>query len=354
LLGDLLSRKYHKTWEDMVRERITGPLGMKDTVATLNADQQARLAPPYAGKAKTSSWHMGALSGAGALRSTLSDMVLFGNALLDPAKTPFAEAIQLMLQPQRDGIGLAIDLSTLDGQRCYGHNGGTGGYRTTFMVFPEQKIIRVVFVNNSALDATTVIAQSRAEKPRLKDSGRVLTEAELAEYVGVYALGRNSKFTVLANGSQLMSQITGQAFFKNFPHEDKDRFFLKIVAAEHLFTREDGKVTGLTIFQNGHETKAKRLDESPPKVIFHTAADLRPYEGRYIGDGALKFTIIVRNDMLFVKLDGQEFVPVFERKPGWWEYDVVEAALEFEKDSSGKVTAVTLHQNGQDLRAERK
>ena len=39
-------------------------------------------------------------------------------------------------------------------------------------------------------------------------------------------------------------------------------------------------------------------------------------------------------------------MPVFQSKPGYFEYDVVKAALEFQKDESGEVTGLILHQNG--------
>lgn len=354
LLGDLLSRLYDKPWEQLVREKITGPLGMKDTVTATNLseDQRARLAPPYAEKEKASSWHFISLAGAGALCSTLADMVVFGNALLDPQKTPFADAIALMLTPQEgDGVGLAIRLSKVDGQRFYEHNGGTGGYRSAFQVFPDQRIIRVVLINNSMLEPQTVINLSRGEKPRTKDSGRALSEAELAEYTGVYQLGQKARLTVVVSDKQLMSQITGQAFFKLFPHEDKDRFFLKVVAAETTFERENGKIVSATIHQNGHETKARRLEQAPPKITFHPVSELRRYEGTYKGEGDVEFTVAVRDATLFVKLRGQGFAPVFERKPNHWMYDVVDAAIEFEAGTSGAVNALVLHQNGGKVRA---
>jgi hypothetical protein len=46
-------------------------------------------------------------------------------------------------------------------------------------------------------------------------------------------------------------------------------------------------------------------------------------------------------------------LPVFETKPAYFEYDVVKAALEFERDKDGKVNGLILHQNGTH-RAKRK
>jgi len=55
-----------------------------------------------------------------------------------------------------------------------------------------------------------------------------------------------------------MGQMTGQAKIPLFA-ESENKFFLKVVDAQLEFHRDaDGKFTGVTLFQNGHETKANR------------------------------------------------------------------------------------------------
>lgn len=51
-------------------------------------------------------------------------------------------------------------------------------------------------------------------------------------------------------------------------------------------------------------------------------------------------------DHLMVQLTGQPFLPVFEVSADRFEYDVVSAALIFQKDDAGKVTRLILQQNG--------
>ena len=53
-------------------------------------------------------------------------------------------------------------------------------------------------------------------------------------------------------------------------------------------------------------------------------------------------------------LTGRQALPVFRTGKDRFEYDVVEAALTFERDAAGKVTAVVLHQSGLDRRASRR
>ncbi len=72
LLGHALAARAGMPWEALVRERITQPLGLGDTgvdgpVAQPH-DKKGREVPP---------WTMGAIEGAGALRSTAADLARF-------------------------------------------------------------------------------------------------------------------------------------------------------------------------------------------------------------------------------------------------------------------------------------
>ena len=57
---------------------------------------------------------------------------------------------------------------------------------------------------------------------------------------------------------------------------------------------------------------------------------------------------------LAAQLTGQPAFPVFAVGKDRFEFDVVVAALTFERDAAGKVVAVVLHQNGRDMRAPRR
>ncbi|MGH8491276.1 MAG: serine hydrolase [Gammaproteobacteria bacterium] len=355
LLGDLLSRVYGKPWEVLVAEKITGPLGLKDTVVNLSDDQRKRFAPPYAGAQKVKPWALAALAGAGALRSSAADMMIFGDALLAPEKTPLMEAFALMLQPQTaEGNGLAISIGKLDGKRVFEHNGGTGGYRSSLQALPDSRSVRVVLVNNAELNPESVLAATRDEKPRSQAADKTLNGEELAGYEGIYSLASDAKFTILRRGDRLWRQFTGQAFLPLFPHEAPDRFFLKDVAAELQFNRRNDKLVSLTYFHNGREMSAKKTDDPLPKIKFRSAKELATYTGTYKLASRAVFTLKVMNETLFARLTGQGFLPVFEKRDNWFEYDVVEAALEFERNKAGKVIALKLHQDGLIQRAVRK
>lgn len=356
LLGDILSRIYAKPWDALIAEKITAPLGMKDTVVVLNEEQQKRFAPAYDGEKSVKPWKLAALQGAGALRSTATDLLLFGEALLHPEKTPLREAFALLLTPQtKEGdMGLAVFLSPYYGQRLYEHSGGTGGYRSSLHILPESNTVQVVLINNAAMEGEAVIAAAHRQKPRTTPSDRIVDAADLAAYEGVYPIDATSRFTVLRRDDQLWTQLTGQTFLQLHPHEKADRFFLKEVAAEIQFLRENDKITALILFQNGREVKAPKSKDAAPVITFRKPEELTPYAGTYELTPKAVFTVKVVKETLFAQLTGQNFLPVFEKRDDWFEYDVVPAVLEFERDKDGKVIALKLHQNGAIQRAVKK
>ena len=167
LLGDLLAGLNKTTWAALVEEKITGPLGMKDTVVVPDEEQSKRLAPPYRGDSANHSWTFQALAGAGALRSTAADLLVFGRALMEPGDSPPAPAIRSALDtraPFNDSgaeIGLGIVIGTVDGEKAYEHGGGTGGYRSMLQIVPARKTVKVVLINNDVIPAETVVAATR-------------------------------------------------------------------------------------------------------------------------------------------------------------------------------------------------
>lgn len=356
LLGDLLAEKYGQSWEELVQTKITRPLGMSDTVVKLSTEQQARFTPAYAGSASVVPWTFQALAGAGALRSTAADLILFGEAFLHPEKTPFPAALALVQQPQTPSgeIGICLGLGKIDGQPVWEHNGGTAGFTSSWKVFPNTGQIQIVLANNGKFEPESVFTAARNEKPGSKTVAKPIPAAELSAYVGIYPINATSRFTILLRGDQLYAQLTGQPFFALFPHEKADRFFLKVVPAEIQFERTQGNVTSLTLHQNGRTVPATKSADPVPTILFPSLQALQEYSGQYELSPSLKFTVKIQGETLYVQLTGQDFFPVFAKKNDWFEYDAVVAALEFERDVSGKVIALKLHQNGQTQRATRK
>jgi CubicO group peptidase (beta-lactamase class C family) len=138
LLGDALARAAGQPYEALVRERICLPLGMRDTMITPTGEQTARLATGHTRRGRPAApFQLPALVGAGALRSTATDMLRLLRANLDPAHTPLAAQIERTQQPRlraakRVEVGLGWQLAHPPGAAgpVLWHNGGTSGFRS--------------------------------------------------------------------------------------------------------------------------------------------------------------------------------------------------------------------------------
>ncbi len=164
LLGHALARKQTSTFEDLVVSRICEPLNMKDTRITLLPEQKSRLAQGYDGvftifslclSFPATNWDIPPpLSGAGALRSTVNDLLKFLAANMGLRRTlltPAMETTQVARHKISPTMSIAMGWHI---QRFNGddtiiwHNGGTGGYRS-YMGFSKNHRVAVVILSNS-------------------------------------------------------------------------------------------------------------------------------------------------------------------------------------------------------------
>jgi hypothetical protein len=84
------------------------------------------------------------------------------------------------------------------------------------------------------------------------------------------------------------------------------------------------------------------------------AARLATYAGSYsLVPLIATFTITCEGDKLFAQLTGQPRVRIFPESNSRFFYRVVDAQIDFERDDSGNVTALVLHQGGKDMKAGR-
>ena len=186
-----------------------------------------------------------------------------------------------------------------------------------------------------------------------------LAPEKLDELVGQYAITPQAVFTVTHPSNGLYVQLTGQNALPFYAYA-ADKFFAMVVEAQVSFERgADGKIVALTLHQNGQNVRADRLGAdgksvAPPVAqLALTAEQLDAYVGKYQLAPQLVFTIARDGTQLDAQLTGQPALPVYADKPDHFFYKVVDAQLDFERDAAGKVTALTLHQNGRDLKAPR-
>jgi CubicO group peptidase (beta-lactamase class C family) len=264
LLGHALALKAGMRYEELVRRRILAPLGMRETAITLTPAMRAHLAPGHDDEGHVvPNWDLPTLAGAGALRSTTADMLVYLMANLDSTAKPLGRVLQQTHGGRQATdnpnvrIGLAWHILSRPVGNLVWHNGGTGGYRT-FTGFDPVRRIGVVVLSNvnvsvddiglHLLDETYALRQAPPRRSEV-----AVDSVILRRYVGEYELTPAFHINVTRDGAHLFVQATGQPRFPIFGESDST-FFLKVVDAQLTF-RPDG----LVLHQNGQHAPARKI-----------------------------------------------------------------------------------------------
>jgi D-alanyl-D-alanine-carboxypeptidase/D-alanyl-D-alanine-endopeptidase len=153
LLGQVLAAKEGTTYEAMVERRILKPLGMTWSGIRTAPGRESYLAVGHsASLIPQSYWDIPALPGAGALRSSASEMAKFilANLRGTLAGANAAHGERMKLGTDR-AFGLGWGISRAHRDEILWHNGGTGGFRT-FAGFSRQSGRGVVVLSNVSVD----------------------------------------------------------------------------------------------------------------------------------------------------------------------------------------------------------
>jgi D-alanyl-D-alanine-carboxypeptidase/D-alanyl-D-alanine-endopeptidase len=164
LLSIVLERVYGMPYEEIVKQKITDPLGMCDTTISLNESQNRRLARGYDENGAIVPGPTDILLGAGALRSTVDD-------LLEYARWEVAEedlAVKLSHEPRfvltsNFSVGLNWQMLHAGPIRRIWQEGNLPGYVSMCMTFPELHMAVVFLANEDDPTSSHALSTMAAE-----------------------------------------------------------------------------------------------------------------------------------------------------------------------------------------------
>jgi CubicO group peptidase (beta-lactamase class C family) len=276
LLGHLLARRAGTDYESLIGNRITGPLHMPDTSITLSSSMKQRMATGHTAMLNpTANWDLPTLAGAGALRSSVNDMLTFLEAILGYKESSLAAAMNSMLEVRRplgqSTVGLGWIIMSAHGREIAAHDGGTGGFRSWVGYDPQERIGVVVLSNASTpigvfdigihlLDPQWPLANPEPPKQRTQIQ---IDPALLDHCTGRYQLAPNLIFQVTRDGDRLFGQTFAEAMagpvFELFAETEKT-FFAKVSDTQITFQPGPaGHATSLILHKAGRDMPAPRL-----------------------------------------------------------------------------------------------
>jgi serine-type D-Ala-D-Ala carboxypeptidase/endopeptidase len=275
LLGQALAQCAGKSYEALLAERVTGPLGMRNTTFTPTAAARSRLASPYDAKLQRMPYEdLGALGAAGGLYSNVDDLLAFVELFVGRGPQPLAAATATMLEPRRPGdgpdtrMGLGWRVTTSNGMTTVWSTGGADGFRS-FMAFDPAAGVAVVALTNGRTGVGVDDIGWHILDPRVavvRAHPRISVAADVLErYVGRYLFEDGVYMIVVREEDHLVVQMTNQgpsAIFAAGPRE----FFPEDIEAQFVFDDVGkGPAQSLVLDQDGHTYKAVRVAEEAEK-----------------------------------------------------------------------------------------
>jgi serine-type D-Ala-D-Ala carboxypeptidase/endopeptidase len=273
LLGHGLALHGRTTYVDLLRARITGPLGMADT----------RFGEDPAARARRSQGHdidlkpiaptsYGALDPAGGLRSTSRDLLRLLGLFVDgrgPGDLPRAARLMLSVDRPGDRAGTRMALgwrrTAAGGETFYWSNGSGDGSRA-FMGFNPARRIGVVALANAASGlgvddiGAHVIATGRPVSLAIPVVHHEisLTPEALDRFVGVYRYAPGDELAVVRGSKGGLLVGSGPSQFPVYP-EGPNRFFAKVADIQLDFAAGSGPPPSLVFHQDGQSYVYKRV-----------------------------------------------------------------------------------------------
>jgi CubicO group peptidase (beta-lactamase class C family) len=210
LAGEVLAAASGTSCEEYARTRILEPLGMRSTSPDMpEAERGARLATGYSARDRQGArkplpfFKANAVAPAAGYASTAEDLARFASwqfRLLARGGSEVLRATSLRemyrvhwAEPDFETLrGLGFQIWRKDSKRFVGHGGGCPGYRSHFLLMPEENIATVFLSNAQGVEAERwaqvlydVVAP--AVKTAVKEPGKAKAPgASLAAYVGTY------------------------------------------------------------------------------------------------------------------------------------------------------------------------
>ena len=380
LLGAVIEKVTGKPYEQVLKENIFDPLGMKNTgydhFDTLIQKRATGYQKTANGYSNAPYLDMSIPYAAGSLYSTVEDLYLWDQALYTDRLLK-EETKQLMFKPNLSNYayGWTIRKTRFDEKiPVITHNGGINGFSTTIIRFPGEKNL-IVMLDNTAQgvdrlseELTKILYERPFDLPKMSVAEvlfKTINEkgitAGMAQFQELKAKQANSYDFSEEEFNRLGYQLLGTGK----RDEAIEIFKLNVDLYPKAFNTYDS--LGEAYMAAGNKELAianykKSLELNPQnsngtEMLKRLEGKAAPVDAKsfdaYVGEYEVTPSFIVRmfveGDKLMTQATNQ---PAFELSPEGEDkflLKVVNARVMFTKDEKGAVTGLIIHQGGRDV-----
>ena len=381
LLGAIIEQVTGKPYEQVLKQNILDPAGMKNT----GYDHHDTIIPKRAsGYSKTADGYTNALYldmsipyAAGSMYSTVEDLYLWDQALYTD-KLLSAQSKALMFKPflENYAYGWVITNASFKQNdqpvQVITHGGGINGFTTTIVRFPQEKNLIVMLDNTGTgyldrlSDSIAKILYNQPYDPPKISIVEILEktivekgiEAGIAQYRDMKAkqaatydfaepelnqLGYRLLRTGKAKEAIEIFKLNVEAYPQGFNTYDSLGEAYMSVNERELAIQNYKKSLELNPNNTNAVEVLKRLDKAPVTVdakLFDT------YVGEYeVGPGFV-MRVFREGDKFMTQATGQPVFEIFPESDTTFSPRAFPAKLTFVKDADGKVTGIKIEQGG--------
>jgi CubicO group peptidase (beta-lactamase class C family) len=401
--GALAEHLTGNTWEQLVKERILAPLGMRHAVLTSSELRRSNnRSTGYLYREKESLiqamdyYTFSGMEPAGSIAASAQDMSKWlqlwvrggdiqGKSLFSSSFYQQAIKVQMAMPPGGNrpelntymmGYGLGWMIRSYKGHYFVEHGGNIDGFSATTGFFPNDSVAIYVCVNQNGSAAAAAIRNWLADRmleetptdwiKTLKSSPVEADGADLSqiagttpshavdEYTGTYQHSGYGDIVIFSKNGGLMARLGQDTVQVAHVHYDIFKF-----TGERL--AEIGESNGMKFrFNTGYDGHISSLDAKlepalERELIFtkkievqpsNTSVDFNLYIGNYNLSGT-KVKVFERNKTLYISIPGQPDYELLPYKPDEFKLTVAEGYfIRFEQQGGKVVAAYSVQPNG--------
>jgi CubicO group peptidase (beta-lactamase class C family) len=276
LLGHLLAHLAQTDYETLIQRRVSAVLGLPDTRIRLTAEQRERLARGYSGVLPIPEFEMGALEGAGALRSSAADLMAFLAAnrgwVESPLLPAMTEAHRARAATPTAGlsIGLGWHLLTLSRGTAVWHDGATIGHRAFVGFLRDGNALAVALANSdyATIDIGFHLLDPASPLSAVRQPAAVPIET-LRHYVGRYERTVQDHFVIsLVEDHLVLRYSADQGRGLTLHPSSRNVFYLTFPEAQGSFsTNAAGRATALVWTQSGQSNRYPKVRQNSGLLV---------------------------------------------------------------------------------------
>lgn len=384
LLGAIIEQVTGKSFEQVLKQNILDPAGMKNTgydhygtLISKRADGYSKTADGYNNAAYLD---MSIPYAAGSMYSTVEDLYLWDQALYTD-KLLSAQSKALLFKPFLNNYAygwVVRDASFKQNDQpipVITHGGGINGFTTTIVRFPKEKHL-IVMLDNTGTEYLDRLSNSIAkilynqpyDQPKLSIASaldKIIKEKGIEAGVAEYRQLKSSQTSIYDFAEPELNRLGYQLMAAGKTKEALEIFKLNVEAYPQGFNTYDSLAEAYanlnqrdlavqnykkSIELNPNNTSAvealKKLETAPvtvdPKVF-------DAYVGEYeIGPGFV-LNVFREGDKFMTQATGQPKFEIFAESETTFAPRAFNAKLTFLKDTEGKVTSVRMNQAGREI-----